>query len=634
VLCLAAECRYDYDPITMLQSRHTRLLVLLLILLLAASLRIIHIDLLSLWIDEGFTWNLTQYGAPFLILRQDVHPPLYFLMADLWVAFTGTSVLAMRYFSVLPGMLSIALVYQLAREIAKQRNIKNHSIPVIAALLMALADAEIFLAQEVRSYTWHVLFTSLSMWGFLRWQRLQSRHWLILWILSTTALVYTFYLGAFVGVAQALYALLFLHKRQRPTAIGGLMIAAVSLLPWLLYTLPEQSGNLSFAEWIRLDAFAFWFHDFRIRYFSQQWALIGGLCALGLITMRYSNKDRNPVSLHPLAPTALLLFWLLVPLVLTLIINEYIPLYQPRRVSQIVPAIAMLTAFGLGNLRQPARTFLLFVIVVYSLTSVDFWRFKQAWRDMAQDTAVFIAEGTPMLFELGGDDYAPRYHYGQVLNNSHDFLFDNPPVDNANTLIGLTTWRQLEPQAYEAGLPAIIDSQQHWWLFYWSSDEGALFWLDQFEFVRTATFSVDFNPDVFLYRYDRLPDEALLRYDNGMVLRDALLHRNLYVELLWSTETALDADYTTSVFLLDAQGQKIAQLDSQPFLNQRPTSTWTTTEVVYDPKHLVSTSGGSIAPGTYQVGVTVYSIVDGDVQIVEATGGNAMTIIGEMVVTP
>ena len=100
----------------MTAHRHRQLFLLVSLLLLATFVRMNGILAQSLWIDEGFTWNLTQYHDVFAILRQDVHPPLYFLMIDAWVELTGTSVFSMRYFSLLPSLLSVAVVYQLARE--------------------------------------------------------------------------------------------------------------------------------------------------------------------------------------------------------------------------------------------------------------------------------------------------------------------------------------------------------------------------------------------------------------------------------------------------------------------------------------------------------------------------------------
>jgi 4-amino-4-deoxy-L-arabinose transferase-like glycosyltransferase len=633
---------------------------LLLVLLLAAVLRIYHIDLLSLWIDEGFTWNLTQYHDPVQVLRQDVHPPLYFVAMDAWVALTGTSRLAMRYFSVLPGMLSVAVVYGLAHEIQRQRGWSTGgTVPLLAALLMALADAEIFLAQEARSYTWHVLFVCLSMWGFLKWLRLHQKRWLFLWGISTTALVYTFYPGAFIGIVQGIYVLFFLKpasntdtsrsfwrrylNRKRLLALGVLVGAALVLMPWLLLTLPEQSGNLSYAEWIQRDAFGFWAEDFSTRYLTEQSTLIPGLMLLGLLTIRYRHgTEYTGVSVRPVAPVMLLLLWLTVPLLLTFAINEAIPFYQPRRVSQIVPAIVLLTAFGLGNLPRFGRWFLVVVLLVYGLTHVDFWRFKQPWQQMAEATAPYIAPGTPVFFELGGDDYAPRYHYGQTLPASDDYLFDPTRTlqPGISELIGLTTWRHLEPAVYEAGLPPLLDSLNHLWLFYWSSDTGALSWLETFGFERTATFTVDFNPDVAFYRYDRLPEAPQAQYPNGLALRDVLLHpQTLFVELFWSTDAPLETNYTVSALLLDNdgqnEGQPLAQLDSQPFLNQRPMTGWQPGDTVYDPRHLRLLDGiETLPPGTYSVGVVVYHQTANGFERLQTTGGDDLHIAGQMTISP
>ncbi|GAB5490532.1 MAG: hypothetical protein Phog2KO_07470 [Phototrophicaceae bacterium] len=585
------------------QNRHYIWIVA--ILLLATFVRLNGIMAQSLWIDEGFTWNLTQYTDFFAILSRDVHPPLYFIMIDWWVEIAGTSELSLRYFSLLPSVLSVAMMYQLARELSHQRAKFEALLPLIAMSIMAVAEAETFLAQEARSYTWQVLWACISMWAFLKWSRQLKNQHLVIWMLSTIALIYTFYLGAFIGVVQGIYTLLFLRKRKQVVAIGALVICALTLLPWLLLTSGEQSENISRAEWIRPDAFAFWLDDFRQKYFTGQWALTIALSILGIFVAQKKELKLNQAGV-------LLLLWFGIPLLLTLILNEIVPTYQPRRVSQIVPAIALLTAFGISNITGKVRWFLVIVLLSYGVLSTDFWRYKQPWRDMAEDTAMLIADSTPLLFELGGDDYAPRYHYGNVLDNSFDFLLDEGEADDdANVLIGLTTWRHLQPDTYESNLPPIINSQDHWWLFYWSSDTGALDWLDTFDFERTATVTVDFNPDVFLYRYDRLPETALASYENGLILRDAIIHDDLSVELLWSSENIISSDYTTSAYLVDENGQLVAQDDSQPFLNQRPMTSWQVGDIIYDPKFLAPNT--TLSDNDYQVMVLVYNIVDGEI---------------------
>lgn len=602
--------------------RSQRYLFFVLILLLAAIVRIVGIDSQSLWIDEGFTWNLSQYSDPLTILRLDVHPPLYFAAFTGWVQLAGTSVLAMRYFSLLPSVLSVAVVFQLAREIQKQRGEKGIIIPLIAAALMAVCEAETNLSQEARGYTWHVLFACLSMLGFLRWSRLGGLGTMLLWAFSLIALIYTFYLGAFVGVVQGAYALLFYRQPKKLAQIFGVLIAcALTLIPWLLLTAGTQTDNISHGEVIRPDAYLFWLDDFRKGYFTGEWALTIGLFLLGLIYIR--NKR---LSTHETA--ILLLLWFGLPLLLTLILNQYVPTYQPRRVSQIVPAIALLMAFGLGHIQGKVRYFLVAALVIYGAFATDFWRFKQPWRIMVEDTAPLIAPGTPLLVELGGDDYDVRYHYAEVMPNTFDFILDEGQPEAQDTvIIGLTTWRHLRPDEYSGGMPAVLDSQNHWWLFYWSSDTGALDWLNNFGFTRTATITVDFNPDVYLYRYDRLPENPIVTYENGLVLRDALIHPNRYVELLWSNDAVLE-DYTTSVILLDASGELVAQHDSQPFFGERPMSSWQLGEVVYDPKPLVENR--PLEAGEYQVALVVYQQVNEEFIRLKTADGQDTFMLGEM----
>lgn len=621
--------------------RHTQLTALTGILLLAALTRIYHIDLQSLWIDEGFTWNLTQYADPLWILQNDVHPPLYFLAMDIWVELVGVSQVAMRYFSVLPSLLSIAVVYQLGRELVIQRGWQEPEaaawVPILAALLMALADSENYLAQEARSYTWHVLCACASMWGFLRWVRTSGQRWLMLWLLSTITLIYTFYLGAFVGVAQGLGALLLLNdsrnRRKLLLALGVLIVAAASLLPWILLTGSDQVGNASRAEVIRPEAYGFWLGEFRVRYFTGQWALMLGLCIWGLFPFKFnfnfnaeapittpkSSHMAQPSRINTAFPILTILLWLCVPLLLTLIINQIAPVYQPRRVSQIVPAIALLIAFGLGNIRQRERVLLVGIIIFYGLMTMDVWRFKQPWDDFATETVHLIAPETPIFFEVGGDDYAPRYHYQQLLG-------DISPT------IGLTTWRNLEPQNYNAGMPGMIQQAGHLWLFYWSSDTGAMDWLSTFQYQRTATIQAEFNADVYLYRYDQMPEAPLAIYENGMVLHDVLLHEVNLVELLWSTTQPLDREYTTSVLLLDETGQVIAQHDSQPFMNQRPTTSWSTGDLIYDPKRVITPDESPISSGEYEARIVVYSATESGLEGVLLDDGTAYFSAGRITI--
>src|SRR5258705_2911701 len=102
------------------RTQVTFIAILTAILLLAATFRIYHIIQRPIWTDEGTTtFNLFHFNGQDNLIdglaARDHHPPLYYYMLQAWVALTGDSVLAMRYFAALAGILSVALMVPLAR---------------------------------------------------------------------------------------------------------------------------------------------------------------------------------------------------------------------------------------------------------------------------------------------------------------------------------------------------------------------------------------------------------------------------------------------------------------------------------------------------------------------------------------
>ena len=74
----------------------------------------------ALWIDEGATYAVIRQPNAASILtflaERDAHPPLYFLLLKAWTRIAGDSVVALRLFSALASLLSVAAVVPLARE--------------------------------------------------------------------------------------------------------------------------------------------------------------------------------------------------------------------------------------------------------------------------------------------------------------------------------------------------------------------------------------------------------------------------------------------------------------------------------------------------------------------------------------
>jgi len=606
-----------------------------LILLLAAAARIHHLGQQSIWEDEAFTYYAVTQPNMIDIVVKDVHPPLYFLGMAVWVPLTGTSEVALRYFSVLPAMLSVAMIYHLAKEVARAAGRQAEVVALLAALLMALSDAEISLSQEVRMYTWHVLWVCVSLWGFLRWTRTNERWALIAWFLGTVALIYTHYLGVFIPFVQGLYALIFLRGRVRITAIGVLAACGVLFAPWLFGVTLQQPRNAAgnFYEgtnWLTVL-------DMRQKWFSDQWAVMLMLALVGLVP-----HPRTPSPFHregdmsnQKSPSLrsgeglgrgfgmpfLLLACLIVPIVVVFIVNLYVPILLTYRLSQITPTVVLLIALGLANFRWPERGWLVAAILVYSLTTVDFYRPKPPWREVAQKAAQYARPGQLAISELGGPDYHVLYYFDRLM-----------PPGTKN--YSMRMWRRNDPSSYPTGVPDVLDDYETVWVEDWSAEEDLYVKLAAAGHVRTATMTTDhLGNAIDMYRYDRLPDEVVTTFENGMILRQTDFDANtMRLDLWWISEVAPTHDYTVSAFLLNEAGQLVAQLDSYPFNGERPTSSWQAGETIYDP-HVLAAAEGFPAPldlpaGRYQLGVKVYLSSPQGLTVLQDADGQDYHIVG------
>jgi len=613
--------------------RSYHLILLTLLLLLAAAGRIYHLGQQSIWEDEAFTYYAVTQPNMIDIVVKDVHPPLYFLGMAMWVPLTGTSEVALRYFSVLPAMLSVAMIYQLAKEVARSTGRQIEVVALLAALLMALSDAEISLSQEVRMYTWHVLWACVSVWGFLRWSRTNERWALITWFLGTLALIYTHYLGVFIPFVQGLYALIFLRGRMRITAIGVLSACGVLFAPWLFGVTLQQPRNAAgnFYEgtnWLTVL-------DMRQKWFGDQWAVMLMLALVGLVRIVPSLGPRYKIPNQAarfwqrqdfqqrFGMPFLLLAWFLVPIVIVFILNLFMPILLTYRLSQITPSVVLLTALGLANFRWPERGWLVAAILVYSVTTVDFYRPKPPWREIAQKAAQYARPGQLALSELGGPDYHVLYYFDRLM-----------PPGTKN--YSMRMWRRNDPSSYPTGLPDVLDDYATVWVEDWSAEEDLYVKLEATGHVRTATMTTDhLGNAIDVYRYDRLPDKPVTIFENGMILRQIDFDaQKMRLDLWWMSETVQTNDYTVSAFLLNESGQLVAQLDSYPFNGERPTSSWQAGENIYDPHILAAAQGfpipSDLPAGRYQLGVKVYLSTTEGLTIIKDSEEQEYRIVGEM----
>jgi mannosyltransferase len=245
-----------WRPVSVAESSLARRLAQILacaLVVLAFALRVYHLGFQSLWSDEGI--SLLRSGQTLGAMLANMpaeHVPGYFVLLHFWMGLTGTSDFALRYLSLWPSVLVIALAYRLAADLG------SRPAGLIGALLLACNFFQLWYAQEARMYSWLLATGLASIW--LLWRLLaysasfssrggRTRFYLICagYVLTTAAAIYFHYYGFLLPLAQTVFVLIWLAatrawRRAAAWVACGLAVV-VLFLPWL----PRVGGLFAFS---------------------------------------------------------------------------------------------------------------------------------------------------------------------------------------------------------------------------------------------------------------------------------------------------------------------------------------------------------------------------------------------------
>jgi 4-amino-4-deoxy-L-arabinose transferase-like glycosyltransferase len=170
-------------PPALSRSRGTR--ALLWVLALAAVLRFLGLWEWSLWEDEETTIYFSFHPErPF-----PKGFPIFFLLLRALFSLTGVSVAAGRIMAAVIGLLSIWVIWNVARSWAGER------VAILTALLLAISPAHIFWSQSIRYYGLVLLFEVCAIGLFLEGWRRSRNSLLLLSSLATALAVFTHFSG-------------------------------------------------------------------------------------------------------------------------------------------------------------------------------------------------------------------------------------------------------------------------------------------------------------------------------------------------------------------------------------------------------------------------------------------------------
>ncbi|HEY9707990.1 MAG TPA: glycosyltransferase family 39 protein [Oculatellaceae cyanobacterium] len=265
-----------------LPPKWLRFLVIVL-LLLGVFFRFAHLDRKVYWHDEvytsfrlaGYTWrelspqvfngkvinakDLQKYQYPrpqkglmdtikSLEVDDPQHPPLYYLIARLWVQMFGYSVTLIRSLSACISLLVFPCIYWLCLEL-----FGASLVGWMAVALVAISPFHVLYAQEAREYVLWTVTILLSSAALLQAMRLQTR---LSWGIYAATLAlgfYTFLFTGLVAIGHGIYVVAIAGYRWSKTVKAYLLASVAGLivfLPWLFVLIKNWLQFRATTGWI------------------------------------------------------------------------------------------------------------------------------------------------------------------------------------------------------------------------------------------------------------------------------------------------------------------------------------------------------------------------------------------------
>jgi len=153
-----------------------------IILFFGAFLRFYQLDKYSLWKDELFSVTRASRPLSFILSERltgvlGIRAPFHHVFIHL-ALFFGKSEFIVRLPSVLFGVLTIFLIYELGKLV-----FKNQKVALVAAFLLTISPLHLEYSREARYYSYLIFLSTASILFFLKLVSEKKWQWLILFSL-------------------------------------------------------------------------------------------------------------------------------------------------------------------------------------------------------------------------------------------------------------------------------------------------------------------------------------------------------------------------------------------------------------------------------------------------------------------
>lgn len=395
--------------------------LLMILVVLAAIIRFWQLDAECLWIDEAWSYFVTQQPWH-LIPFMDVHPPVYYWLTKLWLSLPyvipteGT----IRMVSALAGVLTVPFVYLLGKRIG------NDFVGMVAAFLMAFSTFAIYYSQEARQYAVVTLFFCIFLLVYLdAIERKNWKRWAFAGALAALCM-YTHWFLFFAIGATVFHAMYFNRKEIANVfiyvcTIFTLMLPAIPMLDKAIYTKVVLEGSNLLEGLHGLDIIGN-----TLTWAGQNIFLFGAvllvLAGYGWLVTWNPNKDRDSISM-------LIVFLFVTHTIAMLLLAEYVVVFE-RYFLFLLPLFYVMVAVGLISLitalftdRTTIAIIIVFFLAIFGAATLTYYDpvYKPDMRNtfdplypITSDGDVHAITANQGQFELIKFYYRPSVAFGHV----------------------------------------------------------------------------------------------------------------------------------------------------------------------------------------------------------------------------
>ncbi|MGQ9492178.1 MAG: glycosyltransferase family 39 protein [Anaerolineae bacterium] len=372
----------------------------------------------SIWLDEATSLIIARMDLRSEVAwaAADIHPPLYYFALHVWLG-AGETEYSVRALSAVLGVLAVAILYALGRELFDSR------VGLLSALLLALSPLHIWCSQEARMYAMVATMSLLSSYLlFLALKKGRTSYWLGYVLVSTVAL-YTHYFMVFVLLFHNLFIPYWLWQNKSAKDIRLKWLVAelaifLAFLPWL--PILCRQASVRGRGWVERSLrppsvyalFSTWLY-FNIGLDSKLYPLflrrltyilfgIPIVMAMGVLLWDRIAASAEPETIRTRRMGLVFcLLYTAVPLLTIWLLSQVSPMYAIRYLLPFLPPYYIIVARGIQDLKHWMRFVTVLCLVIILL--VGNWnalRIEQRddWRGISAYVLAQAEPGDVVLF--------------------------------------------------------------------------------------------------------------------------------------------------------------------------------------------------------------------------------------------